>query len=445
MWKIDKWQTSLMFMKASANILLSFLGILLSTLVVEYAGSDKTPSQIIIMVCSISLALLIVAILNDYCTQKSYVFQLRVDNYFFIKFLKAHCDKDYQIAESSAGLDRANKALGNIGSDISPTRVISQNISALAVNLLGIIIYISVLFSFNLIIPVVIIVTTIASFFILKKVATWSYNNKDNWNGFDRKINYVNSNGTDFTVAKDISLYGLGEWFADIFHSVLKGRMDWSQKQQIYNFKIDTGSAICSLVRDLVNYSLLVYIIYANNMSSSQFVFYFGIVTAFSTFVSSIATEFSNTVKSHLGLCEIREFLEFPNKYNHDKGLKLPKDSFSVEFRNVSFAYEGSKKSTIENFNLKIKKGEKIAIVGINGAGKTTLIKLLCGFYKPTKGEILIDGNNINEYNTDEYYSLYSAVFQDIFVLPFSIGTNISGKEDYDKKEIENILKQADC
>jgi ABC-type multidrug transport system fused ATPase/permease subunit len=92
----------------------------------------------------------------------------------------------------------------------------------------------------------------------------------------------------------------------------------------------------------------------------------------------------------------------------------------------VSFAYPKSEKYIIENVSFKIEKGEKIAIVGNNGAGKTTLIKLLSGLYQPSGGSIKINGRNISEYNRDDYYSIISPVFQDIYLYPVSIAQNIA-------------------
>ena len=73
--------------------------------------------------------------------------------------------------------------------------------------------------------------------------------------------------------------------------------------------------------------------------------------------------------------------------------MKLP---CNIELRNVFFKYPEAEDYTIKNINLHIRKGEKLALVGINGAGKTTLVKLLCGLYTPTKGEIYINGKRIH-------------------------------------------------
>ena len=95
-----------------------------------------------------------------------------------------------------------------------------------------------------------------------------------------------------------------------------------------------------------------------------------------------------------LSICDFREFVDFPE--NEGRGTAKAADQMDaapeLEFRNVSFRYEGAERDTIHNLSLKIRSGEKLALVGLNGAGKTTLVKLLCGLYRPTSGEILYNG-----------------------------------------------------
>ena len=97
-----------------------------------------------------------------------------------------------------------------------------------------------------------------------------------------------------------------------------------------------------------------------------------------------------------------------------------------IEFKDVSFSYPGQNKKTLQNISFVFERGKTYSIVGFNGAGKTTLLKLLLGLYEPEKGEILIDGVNLNQFNIAEYYSLIGAVFQDFIKYPFTIEENIS-------------------
>ena len=112
-----------------------------------------------------------------------------------------------------------------------------------------------------------------------------------------------------------------------------------------------------------------------------------------------------------------------------------------IRFENVSFRYPGASENIINNLNVEIERGEKIALIGENGAGKSTLIKLLCGIYKPTEGNIYVNDISLNDYSTESIATLYSVVFQQFVVLPFSIAQNVS------MSEIENtdVEKVKDC
>lgn len=131
------------------------------------------------------------------------------------------------------------------------------------------------------------------------------------------------------------------------------------------------------------------------------------------------------------------------DKTNRGEGKPLPTGECEIEFRNVTYKYFGADEPTIKNLSFTLYKGEKLALVGLNGAGKTTVIKLICGMYDPTEGEILLNGIPVNEYNREEYYSLFSAVFQDISPFAATIGENISGRQDYDKDRLESCMKRS--
>jgi len=115
----------------------------------------------------------------------------------------------------------------------------------------------------------------------------------------------------------------------------------------------------------------------------------------------------------------------------------------TLELRNVGFKYSGAKNTVLNNINLKISSGDKIAFVGENGAGKTTLVKLITYLYKPTYGELLI--NDI-EYNKYDVYSLRNAigtVFQDYQIFALTIAENILMRPIINKLEDEEIVINA--
>lgn len=168
--------------------------------------------------------------------------------------------------------------------------------------------------------------------------------------------------------------------------------------------------------------------------------------------------------KHSLYIEKYREFLRFtPTIKNGQQKI----DPFkSLEFRNVSFSYEFSNhpryrfhdenhvtpknqnenKDALKNINMTIHAGEKIAIVGYNGAGKTTLIKLIMRLYDPTEGEILYNGINIKELDTDEYRKMIGTVFQDFKIFATSVAENVmngSYTKETDEQTVLRALESA--
>ena len=112
-----------------------------------------------------------------------------------------------------------------------------------------------------------------------------------------------------------------------------------------------------------------------------------------------------------------------------------------IEFKDVSFSYDNTDNYILENINLKIKKGENIGIIGGIGSGKTSLISLIPKFYEVTKGEILIDGINVNKYKEKELRDKIGIVMQKSFLFSQSIEQNIKwGKEQASDEAVRNVI-----
>ena len=122
---------------------------------------------------------------------------------------------------------------------------------------------------------------------------------------------------------------------------------------------------------------------------------------------------------------------------------ELSKD-IVFEFKNVSFKYPNSDVYALKNVSFKLGEESKTAIVGRNGAGKSTIIKLICRFYKPESGEILINGININSFDFDEYQKMIAVVFQDFTLFGFTLLENVSCSENGDEKHAKDCLSQTE-
>ena len=160
--------------------------------------------------------------------------------------------------------------------------------------------------------------------------------------------------------------------------------------------------------------------------------------------ISQIA-QISNMLQSMIAASErVFGFLSVEEEKEHTKKLiSMDKIEGSVEFKNVKFGYDENK-IIINNFNAKVKPGQKIAIVGPTGAGKTTIVKLLMRFYELNSGKILVDGHDINEYKKEDIRGLFGMVLQDTWLFNGTVMENIRyGRLDATDDEVIEACKTA--
>ena len=140
----------------------------------------------------------------------------------------------------------------------------------------------------------------------------------------------------------------------------------------------------------------------------------------------------------------IFEFLEETEEEVTTKGnIDISKLQGNVEFKNVKFGYDENK-TIINNFNAKVKEGQKIAIVGPTGAGKTTMVKLLMRFYDVTEGEILVDGHNIKDFDRGELRKMFGMVLQDTWLFGGTVKDNMKySKEEATDTDVIQAAKAA--
>lgn len=138
----------------------------------------------------------------------------------------------------------------------------------------------------------------------------------------------------------------------------------------------------------------------------------------------------------------IKEFKEFIKSQSDVKNISFNDvENYELCFNNVSFYYDKNKPAVLKNINLKIKEGDKIAIVGENGAGKSTLINLILGLYSPTYGEIKLNNINLDKYKKNDLNSFFAVLFQHFNIYPFTIKENITmGNSDISDSFIENLM-----
>ena len=158
--------------------------------------------------------------------------------------------------------------------------------------------------------------------------------------------------------------------------------------------------------------------------------------------VKEASKSYNRLVECSAGCERVFELLDQPRETEHDDGRLLPEKGEGVEFRDVTFAYDGT--PVLRDVGLKARPGEVIAVVGRTGAGKTTLLDLLCRFYDPQQGQIVVNGVDLKGVRRSSLLSRVAVVTQDPFLFNTTIGNNIRyGRRDATQAEVESAAKAA--
>ena len=286
-------------------------------------------------------------------------------------------------------------------------------------------------------------VPAVVGYYIYKHKMAWVWNMVDNWQTYDRQLNYITFIGTDhkFSSAKDIRIFGMQHWLKSVYNRVYAKRLDWYEQQDAWEYRHDMISHVVVMTGNCAATIYIVWLVMNGSIGAGDFVLYFNSIFM----LSQAVRDWCYKISAYQWLSNltnyVRQYLELPEPTEKTGDTPEKTDKYEIEFRNVSYTYSGAEKPTIKNISFKLNRGEKLAMVGLNGAGKTTLIKLMCGLYEPTEGEILLNGKPIREYDRREYYKLFGTVFQDIDVLPVTIAENISGSKT-DKTDMPRVF---DC
>ena len=444
LWSWDKKTFFICLVRVPIVVMLPFLTILMTKLIIDAVTKGKAPTEMIYYIVSITA---VVALLTWIFQKTQSLIWWRTRSYRF-RYISMINEKrmttDYENLISQKGQQSLNRAKEVTIRDGAASQACLEVLVDIVASILGFFLYGGVIAHINPWIVVLLILTTLANYYILKHIRNYDFNARKFYSPLDIKINYLISRSGDLTNAKDIRLYSMIEWFKEMYDFFSAKRLIWHKKTTWCAFLGSLFDGLLVFIRDGVAYIVLIYMVVNNKLDIGSFVLYLGAVAGFSGWLTQIINKINQYNSFNLDICDLRTFLEMPDKNNKGKGRKLPADCtmYEITLQNVSYHYPDSKEEVLKNINITIKKGEKLAVVGVNGAGKTTLVSIISGLLKPTSGQILINGVFIEEYNIIDYHSLFSAVFQNISFLPVSIIENIAFSH-IDEKRVADSLKRS--
>ena len=430
------------------------VGTLLNSYAPKYVLSfieDDLPFNTIIMyTVIICLIMMILDVISTTC-YNSFEFEYRkTEGYVEKKRMDKLFHTDFKNMESPDFLDYAQRAKTalNRGKGFHGVLYQSRNFIAqgtlmiLSAALIGI---------QNLLMMIIFIVISfgivkISSFFTKRDKIKFSDAMSPTW----RKMNYLESTKKNFDFAKDIRLFNMSNAFFNQLSGVNETYKELNRKHhnRMVLWEVSLGSVL--IVQKILMYTWLVYNVVTGAYQISDFVLYVGLVSTFHASVGYVNWIYSDMRTNSLMINDYRNFVDWKEdretadeKDGHITEINL--DKFEFRFENVSFKYPGHDNYVLKNVNLTIKNGAKLAVVGVNGAGKTTFIKLMMKLYEPSEGRILLNDVDIKEYNREEYFKLFSPVFQNVECFAMPIYQNISFAEEdkTDMNKINEVLEQS--
>ncbi len=291
-----------------------------------------------------------------------------------------------------------------------------------------------------------IIVATIPSYIAWDRlrVATWPFF-VEKRTKMIRITQYIKNLLSADSTSKEAAIYQTGP--------VLLNKIKKEQKIYYVNFAGANDPWIINiLLTRLLQLGAFVYTQYLNlsrvlagTLSVGQFTLVFQQALNLTFSAESILNMYSSISSRNKYLDKFFEFLATEKVIKSPTNPELipekPKPT-EIEFKEVSFKYPGTERYILKDFNLIIKSGEKIALVGENGAGKTTLIKLLLRFHDITEGEILLNGVNIKKVDLHKWHKEIGALFQDFIKYQFTLKENVYFGE-LSKPRKTRLLKDA--
>lgn len=412
--------------------------------VLETNGANAADSikQVVMIVGGFFILAGVFGFLQAYIHDADYnkVSRLRLNclNVTFTKLLTM----DYKYREDAQFLDQYNLAFESMSSNDNGVEGIYHKLYDMPAGVVSILILALLIGWKNPLILLGILLNIVVGLLVEKTANGYQYSMREEEGKAYRRKDYYYKTTYDFTYGKDLRLFGFEKRIIANYNFEISQYVKITRLVQNKHLRLGVLSLLAALVSDALTYGLLIVGV-IKGMSIADFSMYLSAVITLTTLLITFSKDVAFIYKEGL---YVEDFYRFIDADLGTKGgdKEALTETLEIEFRNVTFRYPGTEKDIFKNLNFTIHKGEKLAIVGINGAGKSTLVKLMTGLFEPTEGEILINGIPQKEFDKQEYYKMFSVVFQDVNPIAFTIGENVScAAKDVDSAYILDCLERV--
>ncbi len=386
--------------------------------------------SVVFTIAAFALVLMLLSGLRSYVDTNALFGRIAVRSQgIYLSISRKYAETSYPNLLDTDFLALGKKASAACDANSEASEAIWTTLTDLMTSCIGFIVYLALLTNLNLWLAALVAATTAVSYFASKRINEWGYLHRSEELELTKRIEYANKTATSREFAKDIRMFGLRGWLEDLWGSTMRLYSAFCAKRERKYIWANIIDIVLTFLRNGIAYAFLIGITVKNGLPASQFLLYFAALSGFAQWVVEILDKLSVMHKQSLDISTIREFLDWDEPFDLNGGERIafePNKQYEIRLDDVSFRYPKADKDTLSHINLTVHPGEKLAIVGLNGAGKTTLVKLVCGFLDPTEGRILLNGEDIRKFNRNDYYALFSAVFQEFSVLDVTVKENVA-------------------
>ena len=386
--------------------------------------------NVVFTIAAFALVLMLLSGLRSYVDTNALFGRIAVRSQgIYLSISRKYAETSYPNLLNTDFLALGEKASAACSANSEASEAIWTTLTDLMTSCIGFVVYLALLTNLNLWLAALVAATTAVSYFASKRTNEWGYLHRSEELELTKKIEYANKTATSREFAKDIRMFGLRGWLEDLWGSTMRLYSAFCAKRERKYIWANIIDIVLTFLRNGIAYAFLIGITVKNGLPASQFLLYFAALSGFAQWVVEILDKLSVMHKQSLDISTIREFLDWDEPFDLNGGERIafePNKQYEIRLDDVSFRYPKADKDTLSHINLTVHPGEKLAIVGLNGAGKTTLVKLVCGFLDPTEGRILLNGEDIRKFNRNDYYALFSAVFQEFSVLDVTVKENVA-------------------
>lgn len=444
-WEIRK---SVLFVCVIAAILqigLNLLQLFISPQILSCVEQGASIAQLLTTIAIFSGGLFVLTAVSGYVKENRMPAEIDVRSKIIEKISDKSCTTSYPNVNDPEIIKLQNHAIDTTSSNAHPTEHVWRTLTSILANIGGFVIYLFLLSGLKPLLLCITVLTTVISFLFSKHMGNWSYAHRQEEEKYLTEMGYIRRISRSNQLAKDIRIFGLSDWLTDIHKKSQRLYVDFISKKETKLLWGNLMDVLLTFARNGIAYYYLISLTLEQGLAASEFLLYFTAISGFTAWVNGILTEANTLVNETREISYVVEYLNIPEPFLFEEGCDIPcATGYELTLEDVTFAYPGTDKNILENVNLRIRAGEKLAIVGLNGAGKTTLIKLLCGFYDPDKGRVLLNGTDIRTFNRRKYYELFSAVFQEFSIPDVTIAENVAQTTtDIDLARVNNCLKKA--